>query len=121
MPSSTARTPIEVAETMVRLYVFLTQYLDRCLDEAARHGLSDEELHEHLSRTRSEMMEILAVNPVVKGKVEKECEQVLAMGTDCLKDGSGGESKSEDLKAERALLRNKTLAMSDLLAVLRAL
>jgi hypothetical protein len=36
--SSQAQAPghIEITETLVRLYVFLTQYLDRCLDEAAR-------------------------------------------------------------------------------------
>jgi len=34
---------IEITETLVRLYVFLTQYLDRCFDEAARKSYPDEE------------------------------------------------------------------------------
>jgi len=48
--SSQAQAPghIEITETLVRLYVFLTQYLDRCLDEAAMKSYPDEELHEHL-------------------------------------------------------------------------
>jgi len=62
---------IEITETLVRLYVFLTQYLDRCFDEAARKSYPDEELHAHLSTTRAQMADILAVNPVVKSKVER--------------------------------------------------
>ena len=71
--SSQAQAPghIEITETLVRLYVFLTQYLDRCLDEAARKAYPDEELHAHLSKTRATMADILAVNPVVKNKVRE--------------------------------------------------
>jgi len=47
-PQTQAPGHIEVTETLVRLYVFLTQYLDRCLDEAARKSYPDEELHAHL-------------------------------------------------------------------------
>ena len=35
---------IEIAETFVRLYVFLTQYIDRCEDEAARKEYPEAEL-----------------------------------------------------------------------------
>lgn len=111
---------IEITETLVRLYVFLTQYLDRCMDEAARKAYPDEELEAHLSSTRSKMLEILTVNPVVKGKVEQECDRVLALGAACLKGGTGKASALEDLKAVRAVLKNKTIALSDLLAVFRA-
>src|SRR5262245_66579906 len=87
--SSESRGPghIEITETLVRLYVFLTQYFDRCLDEAARKAYPDEELHRHLAKTRATMADILAVNPVVKSKVEKECKDVLAIGTAILKGG----------------------------------
>lgn len=112
--------PIEITETLVRLYVFLTQYLDRCVDEAARKAYPDEELAAHLSSTRSQMMEMLTVNPVVKGKVEQECDRVLALGAAYLKGGTGVSSVLENLKAERAVLNNKTVALSDLLAVFRA-
>ena len=111
---------IEITETLVRLYVFLTQYLDRCLDEAARKAYPDEELAAHLSSTRSKTMEMLTVNPVVKGKVEQECDRVLALGAACLNGGPGKASGLETLKAERAMLKNKTIALSDLLAVFRA-
>lgn len=120
--SSQTQAPshIDITATLVRMYVFLSQYLDRCLDEAARKSYPDKELQAHLSATRAEMMKILQVNPVVKGKVEQECNRVLSMGAACLKDGAEKASALEALKAERAILKNKTMALSDLLAVFRA-
>ncbi len=112
---------IEITEMLVRLYVFLTQYLDRCLDEAARKEYPDEELHVHLSTTREAMADILAVNPVVKSKVEKECKDVLALGAAILKGGHERASAMEPMRAQRAILKNKTIALSDLLGVFRAL
>ena len=116
-----ALSHIEITETLVRLYVFLTQYLDRCLDEGARRAYPDEELHAHLAKTRATMADILAVNPVVKNKVEKECQEVLALGTAILKGGHEQTSAMEPMQARRAILKNKTIALSDLLAVFRAL
>ena len=112
---------IGITEVLVRLYVFLTQYLDRCLDEAARKAYPDEELHAHLSTTRATMADILAVNPVVKSKVEKECKDVLALGAAILRGGHERTAAMEPMQAQRAILRNKTIALSDLLAVFRAL
>jgi hypothetical protein len=110
---------IEVTETLVRLYVFLAQYLDRCHNESARETFPEEALQGHLSATRTKMAEILSVNRVVKGKVEQECEKVLALGAACMKDRGRG-AALEELKATRAMLQNKTIALSDLLAVFRA-
>ena len=122
MPSQAqAPSHIEITETLVRLYVFLTQYLDRCLDEAARKTYPDEELHAHLAKTRATMADILAVNPVVKSNVEKESKAVLALGAAILKGGHERASAMEPMQAQRAILRNKTIALSDLLAVFRAL
>jgi len=112
---------MEITETLVRLYVFLEQYLDRCLDEAARKEYPDGELHAHLSTTRATVADILAVNPVVKNKVEKECKDVLALGAAILKGGHERTAATEPMQAQRAILHNKTIALSDLLAVFRAL
>ncbi|HKQ33693.1 MAG TPA: hypothetical protein VJT11_00170 [Nitrospiraceae bacterium] len=112
---------IEITETLVRLYVFLAQYLDRCLDEAARKAYPDEELHAHLFTTRAAMADILSVNPVVKSKVEKECKDVLALGAAILKGGHERASAMEPMQAQRAILKNKTIALSDLLGVFRAI
>lgn len=112
---------IEITEMLVRLYVFLTQYLDRCLDEAARKEYPDEEMHAHLSATREAMADILAVNPVVKSKVEKECKDVLALGAAILKGGHERTAAMEPMQAQRAVLKSKTIALSDLLGVFRAL
>ena len=112
---------IDITATLVRLYVFLAQYLDRCLDEASRKAFPDEELHAHLAKTRATMTDILAVNPVVKGKVEKECTDVLAFGAAMLKGGKERAAAMEAMQAQRAILKTKTIALSDLLAVFRAL
>src|SRR5688500_18527131 len=111
---------IEITETLVRLYVFLAQELDRCLNEAARRNYPEQELQAHLASTRAEMMEILLVNRVVKDKVEQECNRVLTLSAACFKDGAAKTAVMDELKAERAVLKNKTMALSDLLAVFRA-
>ena len=119
---------VEITETLLRLYVFLAQYLDRCLDETIRASFPDTELQAHLAQTRHRIMEILSVNPVVKGKVEQECERILSAGADCLRSGTerspgeqGRNAHAEAVRAERAILKHKTIALSDLLAVFRAL
>ena len=117
---STAHGHIDITETLVRLYVFLAQDLDRCLNEAARQTYPEQELQAHLSSTRAEMMEILSVNRVVKGKVEQECNRVLALTAACLTDGAGKTAAMDEVKAERAVLKTKTMALSDVLAVFRA-
>lgn len=111
---------VEITETLVRLYVFLTQYLDRCQNEAARQTFPEQELQAHLASTRAKMMEILSVNRVVKEKVEQECERVLGLGAACLKSGAGNPAAIAQMKAERDVLHQKTIALSDLLAVFRA-
>jgi hypothetical protein len=111
---------IEITETLVRLYVFLAQALDRCLNEAARRTYPEEELQLHLASTRAEMMEILSVNRVVKDKVEQECHRVLTLSAACLTNGTATTASMDELNAERAVLKNKTMALSDLLAVFRA-
>ncbi len=117
---ATAPSYVEITETLVRLYVFLSQYLDRCLNEAARQSFPEQDLQAHLSETRAKMLEILSVNRVVKGKVEKECDRTLSLGTACLKGGAAKQAALEEIKAERAVLQHKTMALSDLLAVFRA-
>ena len=121
MSEAASPSPIVVTETFVRLYVFLTQVLDRCLDPAARDTLSEQELHGHLESTKTAMTAMLSVNPVVKKKIEQECAHVLALGQRCLTEGQGGAEVLNDLRKERVTLQNKTIALSDLLAVLRAL
>ncbi len=110
---------VEITDTLVRLYVFLAQTLDRCLNEAARRTYPEQELQLHLASTRAEMMEILSVNRVVKEKVEQECHRVLTLSVACLSNGVDT-ARMDEVNAERAVLKNKTMALSDLLAVFRA-
>lgn len=117
---ATTHSHIDITETLVRLYVFLAQNMDRCMSEAARISFPESELQSHLASTRAELMEMLSVNPVVKGKVEQECNQVYSLTAACLTEGPGKTAALNDLKAERAMLKYKTVALSDLLAVFRA-
>lgn len=117
---ATTHSHIDITETLVRLYVFLAQGLDRCLDLAARQTYPEPELQSHLSSTRATMMEMLSVNQVVKGKVEQECDRVLSLVTAYLTDGAGKTAALDELKTERTVLKNKIMALSDLLAVFRA-
>ncbi len=120
MPVS-AQEQTDIAAALVRLYVFLAQYLDRCFDDAARKNYPDSELQAHLDKTRQELMEILSVNPVVKRKLADDCDRILALGHSCLKTGATDNQVREAIHAERAVLKNKTIALSDLVAVYRAL
>ena len=117
----TTTDQIDIAAALVRLYVFLTQYLDRCIDEAARKDYPDSELQKHLDETRRQLMEILSVNPVVKRKLADECDRILHVGASCLKLGVDDSKTREAIQAERAVLKHKTIALSDLVAVYRAL
>ena len=112
---------IDVTAALVRLYVFLAQYLDRCFDDAARKSYPDSELQGHLTETRRQLMEILAVNPVVKNKLAQDCDRILALGASCLKGGAADTKTRDAIQAERAILKNKTVALSDLVAVFRAM
>ena len=118
---SAACNHVLITETFVRLYVFLAQSLDRCLNQAARESIAEKDHQAFLADTQAKLMDILAVNPVVKGKVEAECKRVLALAESCLKAEPDQASAKERLKAERASLQPKIVALSDLLAVFRAL
>jgi hypothetical protein len=120
MPPSAA-TQLEIAAALVRLYVFLSQYLDRCLTDAVRRNSPDGDLETHLGNTRRQLMDILSVNPVVKRKLTDECDRILHLGASCLSTSSASPEHRERINAEREVLKQKTIALSDLVAVFRAL
>jgi len=115
-----ADAQIDIAATFVRLYVFLAQYLDRCIDNAVSKSYPEEELQGHLLETRRQLMNILIVNPVVKKKLADECDRILDLGASYLRSSTDAQTR-ERIQAERAVLKNKTIALSDLVAVFRAL
>lgn len=117
----TVQSHIDVTDSLVRLYLFLAQTIDHSLSEAARINYPEAELQSHLAATRATVLEMLSVNQVVKAKVEQECNRVRALIRACRADGGAAKAVAlEELKAERAVLRHKTMALSDLLAVFRA-
>src|SRR5216683_7571474 len=96
---------IQLTETLVRLYVFLSQSLDRCLDRSMRESLPEKDHQAFLADTRAQLMEALAVNPVVKRKVEEECKRVLSLAASYLKARTNKTAIQRQLKAERETLR----------------
>jgi len=119
--AASASVQLEIAAALVRLYVFLSQYLDRCLDHEVRRSTPDGDLQTHLAQTRLELMEILSVNPVVKRKLTDDCDRILNLGTSCLSSSPITTKDREAIQAEREVLKQKTSALSDLVAVYRAL
>ena len=116
---SAIHTHIDITDTLTRLYLFLAQSIDRCLSEAARISYPEAELQSQLASTRAAVLDMLAVNQVVKAKVEQECNHVRSLIMACLTDGATKAAALDELKAERAVLKHKTMALSDLLAVFR--
>lgn len=116
----TVQSHIDVTDTLARLYLFLSQSLDRCVSEAARISYPEPQFKASPASTRSMVLDMLSVNQVVKGKVEEECERVGLLVTACLTEGPAKAGALDQLKAERAVLKHKTVALSDLLAVFRA-
>ena len=117
----TAKEQTEIAAALVRLYVFLTHYLDRCADDSAGTSGPDSDLQAHLDDTRRRLTDILSVNPVVGKKVTEECDRILSLGAACRRSGGAAEAARTAVHDERAALRHKTIALSDLVAVYRAL
>lgn len=111
---------IQITETMLRLYVLLNQYLDRCHDQAAKEAFPESEFQEHLQATRGKAAELLATNRVVKEKIAVESERILQLGADCVAQ-PGDNVMNEQLAKEREILRMKSLTISDLMAVFRSL
>jgi hypothetical protein len=111
---------IEITEKFVRLYVFLAQSLDRCLDQTQRDAYPEEDHQGLLNETQADLLKALAVNPVVKEKVANECERVMKLVAACLQPVSYHSVSLDQVKREREALRVKLIALSDLLAVFRA-
>ena len=111
---------IDITDALARLYVFLAQSMDRCVSEAARISYPEAELQAHLASTRATVLDMLAVNQVVQAKVEQECDHVHSLIMACLGDGAAKAGALDELKVERATLKHKTMALSDLLAVFRS-
>jgi hypothetical protein len=117
---SAVHSPIDITEMLARLYLFLVQSMDHCVSEAARINYPEAELESHLASTRAAVLDMLAVNQVVKAKVEQECNRVRSLIMSSLAEGAANAVALDELKAERAVLKHKTMALSDLLAVFRA-
>jgi hypothetical protein len=117
---STVHSHIDITDTLARLYLFLAQSMDRCLSEPAHIDYPEDELQSHLASTRATVLDMLSINQVVKAKIEQECDHARSLIMACLGDGASKVLALDELKAERAVLRHKTMALSDLLAVFRA-
>lgn len=116
---SAIHSHVDITDALARLYLFLAQSMDRCVSEAARINYPDAELQSHLASTKATVLDMLAVNQVVKAKIEQECDRVRSLIMACLADGALNATALDELKAERAVLKHKTMALTDLLAIFR--
>lgn len=111
---------MQITETVLRLYVLLNQFLDRCHDQASKEAFPESEFQKHLQTTRAKAAEFLSTNRVVKDKIAAESERILQLGADCVAQPSD-KGLHEKLAKEREVLRMKSLTISDLMAVFRSL
>jgi hypothetical protein len=110
---------ITTTETLVRFYVLLAQYIDRCRDETTKRSLPEEEFQKHLAETRTQVTELLSTNRVVKNKAEIEFQRIITLCEQFLKNPTDQTIK-KNLQEKHEVLRIKMLALSDLLAVFRS-
>ena len=117
----TTHTHIEITQMLVRLYLLLSQELDRCLDANAARTFSEQEFQAQLTSARMETLGMLAVNRVVQEKVEHACSRTLML-TRMYQEATASNvaSATKDLRTERALLKTKIMTLTDLLAIFRA-
>ena len=111
---------IDITQTLVRLYIFLAQSLDRALNATVGQSDPGHELQSHLATARCEVMAVVSVNRVVKEKVGEECNRMSSLIGAFLKRGTGKTAAFDELKSERDVLKIKTAVLSDLPAVFRA-
>lgn len=111
---------IDTTDTLLRLYLFLEQAMDRVVDEAARAHVVESELNVNLANARSVVSERFSVNRVVRGKIEAECNRIRSLIETCLAGGVSHAAALQALNEERAIMKQKTMVLSDLLAVFRA-
>ena len=116
---SHVQSHLDITDTLARLYLFLAQSMDRCVSDEARFNYPEDELQAHLASTRAAVLDMLAGNRVVKAKVEQECDRIGSLVTACLLGGASKEVAWAELQAERAAVKHKTMALTDLLAVFR--
>lgn len=119
-PSGEGERHIELTAAFVRLYVFLSQYVERCLNRDSRTADPDDELRAHLTATKALLLDLVSANPVVRTKVEQEYDRILASGEAWLQGDTEEPGARQALLEERTALKQKTIALSDLLAVFRA-
>ena len=120
MSETSANPPhITTTETVLRFYVFLGQYIDRCLDEEHRRSLPEKEFQQHLATSHDQVVELLTTNRVVKDKAEAEFQRVSKLCREYLAN-TGKPEHLQALQQEREVLKVKMLALSDLLAVFRS-
>jgi hypothetical protein len=114
---TTAPDHIEIIETLIKLYRFLGQSLDHCLNEIDTGAVEEHELQAHLSTSRAQIMDLLAGNPAVRQTLEPECKRLLSLTSACFSNGTQSSVAMKEARTEREALRSKTAALTELLEV----
>ena len=111
---------LDVTDMLARLYLLLTQSMDRCVSERVWKNDPEDKFEAHLASTRIAVLDMLAGNRVVKAKVEQECNRIRSLVKAYLMGGASRQVALEELQAERAAVKHKIIALTDLLAIFRA-
>ena len=94
---STVHSHIDITDTLARLYLFLAQSMDRCVNEEARMNYPEAELQSHLAATKATALDMLVVNQVVKAKVGR-MHRISSLVTACLMGDASKAVALEELK-----------------------
>lgn len=111
---------IETTDALLRLYLFLEQAMDRVVDESARVHVVESELNVNLAAAGHAVAQRFSVNRVVGEKIEAECKRIRSLVEACLAGCVPPAAALQAVTDERAIMAQKTLVLSDLLAVFRA-
>ncbi len=116
---STDSPYIQVTQAFLRFYVLSSRYLDHRLGTMPADFLSHEEVHSHLEESRDALLQLVAINRIVPGKVEKEFEEIARLGRAVPAATDQEAVESAAIAELQSKLKQKMAALSDLLAVLR--
>ena len=116
---SDVHSHLDGTDMLARLYLLLTQSMDRCVSERGWKNNPEDMFGAHLASTRIAVRDMLAADQVVKAKVEQECNRIGSLVKVYLMGGASRQVALEELQAERAAVKHKTMALTDLLAVFR--
>ena len=111
---------VVVTSLLSHLYLGLTRYLDWIHEGSSKSEKTEEEVKSLIQTTRDGLEKYLSKNPVVQRSVEEECALVFSIVKESTSSGLTPKLM-EKMTTERAKLQTKIVALTDLVALFKAL